>query len=475
MRTDCTPDRVLFGRLGRREIVADFNAGDMSSDGGALLLRRVEQRSRVIEGFARCFRDHRDPSRISHSLVELIAQRVFALVLGYEDLNDHDTLRHDPLLAVAVGKQDPLGANRRLSEQGKALASSATLNRLELTPDDPSEERYKRIDVDSEAVDAFFVDHFLRARSPRGRPPKEIVLDLDNSDVPLHGHQEGRFFHGYYLSYCYLPLYVFCGDYLLGVRLQTADGDPARHAVEEVQRIVTKVRTAWPKTRIVVRGDSGFCRDTLMAWCEENNVDYVLGLARNSRLEAKIKPELERARRMHERTGQPARVFKQFQYETLDSWTRKRRVVAKAEHLVGKANPRFVVTTLSRKEATPAEVYEDHYCPRGEMENRIKEKQLYLFGTRVSAKTLRANQNRLYFSAVAYMLIQTLRDLGLEGTSLAKARADTIRVKLLKIAARVRISARKVWVELSSNCPFGAVFREVAANLSSPTSSAVVM
>jgi len=475
VKTDCISDRVLFGRLGRREIVADFNAGDLSTDGGALLLRRVEQRSRIIEGFARCFRDHRDPSRTTHSVDELIAQRVFGLLLGYEDLNDHDTLRHDPLLAVAVGKRDPLGAKRRQSEQGKALASSATLNRLELTPDNPARERYKRIDADSEAIDAFFVDHFLRARGAQGKPPKEIVLDLDNSDVPLHGHQEGRFFHGYYLSYCYLPLYIFCGDYLLGVRLQTADGDGARHAVEEIQRIVTQVRAAWPKTRIVVRGDSGFCRDALMTWCEENAVDYVLGLARNSRLEAKIQPELERARRKHEKSGLPERVFKQFQYETLNSWTRKRRVVAKAEHLAGKANPRFVVTTLSRKEAKPAEVYEDHYCPRGEMENRIKEKQLYLFGTRVSASTMRANQNRLYFSGVAYMLIQALRDLGLRETHMAKARADTIRAKLLKIAARVRITARKVWVELSSNCPFAAVFREVAANLSDPANTQLVM
>ena len=445
----------------------------MSSDAGALLLRRAAERSRILEGFARCFRDHRDPKRISHTIVELIAQRVFGLALGYEDLNDHDTLRHDPLLAVAVGKRDPLATGRRQSDQGKALASSATLNRLELTPANPAEERYKRIDVDAAAIDAFFVEHFLKSLDARGKPPEEIVLDLDNSDVTLHGHQEGRFFHGYYLSYCYLPLYIFCGDYLLGVRLQTADGDGARHALEEVQRIVAQIRAEWPETRIVVRGDSGFCRDALMTWCEQNDVDYVLGLARNSRLEAKIQPELERARRKHEKSGLPERVFKQFQYETLNSWNRKRRVVAKAEQLTGKANPRFVVTTLSRKEATPAEVYEDHYCPRGEMENRIKEKQLYLFGGRVSAGTMRANQNRLYFSAVAYMLIQALRDLGLRGTSMAKARADTIRVRLLKIAARVRITARKVWVELSSNCPSASIFSEASRNLSA--SSALVM
>lgn len=465
MTTDCTSDRLLFGHLGRREIVAEFNGGDLSSDAGALLLRQAEERSQIVQGFARCFRDHRDPRRVSHTIDELIAQRVFGLALGYEDLNDHDTLRHDPLLAVAVGKRDPLATKRRQSEQGKALASSATLNRLELTPDNPAEERYKRIDADTEAIDAFFVEHFLRSNNACGKPPGEIVLDLDNSDVTLHGRQEGRFFHGYYLSYCYLPLYIFCGDYLLGVRLQTADGDAARHAQEDIQRIVAQIRAAWPETRIIVRGDSGFCRDALMTWCEQHRVDYVLGLARNSRLEAKIQPELARARRMHEKSGLPERVFKQFQYETLDSWSRKRRVVAKAEQLTGKANPRFVVTTLSRKEASPAEVYEDHYCPRGEMENRIKEKQLYLFGARVSASTMRANQNRLYFSAVAYMLIQALRDLGLRGTSMAKARADTIRVKLLKIAARVRITARKVWVELSSNCPFASIFREVNGNL----------
>ncbi len=465
MNTHCTSQKLLFGRLGRREIVADFNGGNLSSDSGALLLREVERKSRILAGFANCFEDYRAQDRIEHTVSDLVAQRVLGLILGYGDLNDHDTLRHDHLFAVAVGKRDPLGATRREREQGLALASSSTLNRLELTPENPANERYKRIDADTEAMDAFFVDHYLRTCERSGSIPEEIVLDLDNSDVSLHGDQEGRFFHGYYKSYCYLPLYIFCGDHLLGVRLQTADVDGARHAREEVERIVAQIREAWPGVRIVVRGDSGFCRDALMTWCEAKGVDYVLGLARNKRLEAKIKPELEEARRKHEKSGEPERVFKQFNYRTLDSWSRSRRVVAKAEHLREKANPRFVVTTLSRKEARPAVVYEDRYCPRGEMENRIKEKQLYLFGARASAGSMRANQNRLYFSAVAYMLIQALRDLGLRGTSMAKARADTIRVKLLKIAARVRITARKVWVELSSNCPFASTFEEVAANL----------
>lgn len=467
MNTDCTFQKLSFGRLGRREIVADFNGGDLSSDGGVLLLRQVEQRTKILASFAGCFTDHRQQSRVEHTVEQLATQRVLGLILGYEDLNDHDQLRHDPLLAVAVGKRDPLGSKRRPSERGRALASSATLNRLELSSESPEEDRYKRIALDTAAVDRLLVSRFLDAK---GSAPKEIILDPDNSDIELHGKQEGHFFHGYYREYCYLPLYIFCGDHLLCVRLQTADGDPARHVREEIERIVSQIRERWPKVRIIVRGDSGFCRDPLMAWCEGNNVDYVLGLARNSRLESKIKPELARALRKHERSGRPERVFKQFNYRTLDSWSRSRRVVAKAEQLTGKANPRFVVTSLPRKAIGAAEVYEDLYCPRGEMENRIKEKQLYLFGNRTSAGTLKANRTRLYFSAIAYLLIQALRDLGLKGTSEERAQAHTIRVKLLKIAARIRITARKIWVELSSNCPFAALFREVSANLSAEPS-----
>lgn len=470
MSTDCIPDQLSFGRIGRREIVAGFTGGDLSSDAGALLLRQVERRTGILHAFANCFRDHRDQRRVEHKKEELVAQRVIGLVLGYEDLNDHDQLRYDPLLAVAVGKRDPQGVERRVSDQGRALASSATLNRLELLAKNPAADRYKRIALDSAAVDRLLVARFVDSQE---ETPSEVVLDLDNSDIELHGRQEGRFFHGYYREYCYLPLYVFCGDHLLGVRLQTSDGDPARHAQVEIERIVAQLRAAWPEIRVVIRGDSGFCRDEIMAWCESNDVDYVLGLARNSRLETKIEPELERALRKHERSGQPERVFKQFNYRTRNSWSRSRRVVAKAEQLTGKANPRFVVTSLARKEVKPRALYEDLYCPRGEMENRIKEKQLYLFGARASASSFQGNQARLYFSAIAYLLIQALRDLGLKGTSEERAQAHTIRVKLLKIAARVRFTARKVWVELASNCPFADLFRS-AYNALRPRSQSVM-
>ena len=466
MNTECIPTGLDCGRLGRRQITLGFDGGKLSSDGGALLLRMTEQRTGILSEFATsCFRDHRLQTRVEHSVVDLVTQRVLGLVLGYEDLNDHDQLRHDPLFAVAVGKQAPEGRKRR-AEQGPALASSATLNRLELATPDHERDRYKRIELDGEAADRFFVRQFLKRSE--GPPPKEIVLDLDNSDIPLHGHQEGRFFHGYYRSYCYLPLYVFCGDHLLAAHLQTADKDGASDAVEVCQLLVEEIRSQWPETRIVLRGDSGFCRDPLLSWCEreEVNVDYVIGLARNSRLQTLIAEELQLAEELFESKNLPARVYADFDYQTLDSWSRTRRVIGKAEHLEKGSNPRFVVTSLSREEVADHVLYEHGYCPRGEMENRIKEQQLYLFGTRTSSASIHANQIRLYLSGLAYVLVQALRDLGLTGTSLSKSRADTIRVKLLKIAARIEVTVRRVWVRLSSTCPFARAFAEVHERLS---------
>jgi hypothetical protein len=430
--------------------VADFTGEQITTEGGALLLRVLEEKTGIVEAFARCFRDHRDPDAVKHTVFELVKQRAFALVLGYEDLNDHDALRRDPLFAAVVGKLDP---------EREPLAGKSTLNRLELSTGAAAEDRYNRIELDLTKAADFFVEQFLRSHAQQNEaPPARIVLDLDTSDIPLHGKQEGRFFHGYYREYCYLPLYVYCGDHLLAVRLQTADGDGARSAVEELARIVPKIRARWPKVRVVVRGDSGFCRDEIFSWCEANDVDYVIGVARNARLEPMVATEMAAAQKLYEESGRPERVFKDLEYQTEKTWTRSRRVVAKAEWLPNKPNPRFVATTFSAADVPATKLYEDEYCARGEMENRIKEQQLYLFGTRASVQTIRGNQIRFYLSAVAYLLVQALRALGLKGTELATARADSVRTKLLKIGARVTVTFRKVWVALSSACPFAATF-----------------
>jgi len=464
MATECTRESFAFHALGRRDVVARFDGGRITSDAGGLLLREVERATGIIRQFAGCFRDYRNPDLIEHTVEELVAQRVYGLALGYEDLNDHDDLRHDPLLAVLAGKEDPLGNNRhRKRDRGKALAGKSTLNRLELTPAGATPaSRYKKIKVDRLAVQALFTEVFLQAHD---QPPERIVLDLDATDDPLHGHQLGRFFHGYYGHYCYLPLYIFCGEHLLCARLRPSDIDASAGAVKELARIVLAIREQWPAVQIMVRGDSGFCREEIMSWCEEHGVGYVLGCAKNERLIQEIVRELQGAKRLFEATGRPARVFKDFQYQTRRSWTRARRVVAKAEHLAKGPNPRFVVTSLSAAELDAQTVYEDEYCARGDMENRIKEQQLYLFADRTSAATMRANELRLSFSSVAYLLLAALRRLGLQGTELAKAQCDTIRVKLLKIGAQIRVTVRKVWLSLAESCPYQHVFRQAYYHL----------
>jgi hypothetical protein len=465
MTTECNPTYLDFPMLGSRVVLADFDGGDITSDGGALLLRKTEQLTGILRQFAACFTDHRNPDLIEHTVEELIAQRVYALALGYEDLNDHDDLRVDPLLATVVGKSDPTGKTRqRPRDRGKALAGKSTLNRLELTPVGAGKEsRYKKIVCHTHEVERLFVTLFLQAHA---RPPERIVLDLDATDDPIHGHQLGRFFHGYYKNYCYLPLYIFCGDHLLCARLRPADMDASAGSVKHLQRIVARIRQAWPDVKITVRGDSGFCRDPIMSWCEADGVDYVLGLAQNTRLKAMIATEQEQARVEFERTKQAARVFTDLEYRTLESWSRERRVVAKAEHLAKGANPRFVVTSLKAQDRAAKPLYEEDYCGRGEMENRIKEQQLHLFADRTSAATMRANQVRLFCSSIAYVLLEALRRLGLAGTELAEAQCLTIRLKLLKIGALVRVTVRKVWVKMSSGCPYADVFRQVHANLS---------
>jgi hypothetical protein len=444
-------------------VVGRFDGGAISTDAGGLLLREVEKRTGIVAQFAACFRDHRDPVRVEHPVAELVAQRVYGLALGYEDLNDHEELRRDPLLAVLVEKGDLTGEERkRERDAGRALAGKSTLNRLELTAAEVSEgERYKKIALNTRGVNRMLVEVFLQAHP---EAPPEIILDLDSTDDPLHGEQEGRFFHGYYGHYCYLPLYIFCGEHLLAARLRPSNIDASTGCREELERIVAQIRQAWPQVRITLRGDSGFCREELMAWCEQNQVDYVLGLAKNERLKAEITAELEQAGEQHRQTGRAARVFREFAYQTRQSWSRARRVIAKAEHLEKGSNPRFVVTSLKAEHWPAQALYENLYCARGEMENRIKE-QLMLFADRTSTAFLRSNQIRLYFSSVAYTLMQALRRLGLRGTELAQAQCATIRLKLLKIGALVRVTVRKVWLSLAGGYPYLELFRQVYARL----------
>ena len=460
METQCSATQLEFHSLGQRKVVGQFDGGT-----GGLLLRETEKRTGIIAGFARCFEDLRNPDLIEHTVAELVAQRVYGLALGYEDLNDHDDLRRDPVFAVLVGKEDPEGEKRvRAQDRGKAAAGKSTLNRLELTPAEPTgaELRYKKIIMKPEEIDRLFVDVFLQAHA---EAPEEIILDVDATDDPLHGNQEGRFFHGYYMNYCYLPLYIFCGEFLLCARLRPSNIDASEGTVEELERIVGQIRSAWPEVRIVVRGDSGFCRDHIMSWCEAQGIEYVFGLAKNERLKAMIAEELQRAQALYQATQKAARVFKGFRYETRESWTRERRVVAKAEHLDKGANPRFVVTSIEPEQMEAQSLYEQLYCGRGDMENRIKEQQLWLFADRTSAGKMRANQLRLYFSSAAYLLMQALRRLGLRGTQMAAAQCHTIRLKLLKVGAQVRVTVRKVWVSLAGGYPYVELFRQVYRNL----------
>jgi hypothetical protein len=393
-------------------------------------------------------------------VVTLVGQRVFGIALGYEDLNDHDHLRHDPMMAVLAGK---LTARR---EDCAPVAGKSTLNRLELSQIEPT--RYHKISHNPIAIKRLFVDQFLEAHK---RAPSQIILDLDATDDPVHGMQEGRFFHGYYDCYCYLPLYVLCGRDLLVARLRPASMDAAAGAVEEVARLVAHIRRRWPQVRILVRADSGFARDELMAWCEANGVDYLLGLAKNDRLVAEIASELARAEVKSRRTGKPARYFKEFKWTTRRSWSRERRIVAKAEFTSGEANPRFVVTSLKRTECKPKYLYEKLYCARGEMENRIKECQLDLYADRTSTATLRANQLRLWFASMAYVLLCAVRRIGLQHTRFANATCGTIRLKFLKIGALVRISVRRIKIAMASGCPAAQTWGEAAVLLNAAASA----
>jgi hypothetical protein len=448
MPTECTTEQFEFEGFERRRVVVAFDGGALTSDAGALLLRHTDRAIGLIERVAACFADHREQDQVEYSVGTLVGQRIVGIALGYEDVSDHDELRHDPVLALFADRLEPKRADCA------PLAGKSTLNRLEHAPLRP-DDRYHKIDHDPEALGHLFVELFLEAHK---RPPKQIVLDLDATDDPLHGQQEGRFFHGYYACYCYLPLYVFCGRHLLAALLRPSNIDASAGAADEVARIVARVRQVWPRVQIVLRADSAFAREELMAWCEANRVDYVFGLARNPRLIAELEADLAGAAGAHAETGQPARRFKEFFYATVDSWSCARRVIGKAEHLAKGANPRFIVTSLPASAIDGQTLYERVYCARGDMENRIKEQQLDLFADRTSAATMRANQLRLRFAAFAYVLLEALRRIGLRHSQLQDATCGTIRLKLLKPGAKVTVSVRRLKVAFASACPYRTEF-----------------
>jgi len=443
MPTECSAELFEFARVEARSVVAAFDGGKITSDAGALLLGASDRAIGLIDRLAGCFTDSRLSGQVEHRVATLVGQRIFGIALGYEDVLDHDELRHDPIMAVLAGK---LTARRK---NCAPLAGKSTLNRLELSKQQPTP--YHKIGHDPQAIEAVLVDLFLDAHA---RAPRQIILDLDATDDPLHGRQEGRFFHGYYDCYCYLPLYVFCGRHLLAAKLRRSNIDASAGAVEEVARLIAQIRARWPRVRILLRADSAFAREELMGWCERNGVDFLFGLAKNPRLTAAIAAELAAARRHGEQAGRPARRFKDFTWSTLDSRSRSRRIIGKAEWTGGAANPRFVVTSLSHAEHEARHLYEKVYCARGEIENRIKECQLDLFADRTSAKTMRANQLRLWFAAMAYVMVCAVRRIALRHTQFAEATCGTIRLKLFKIGALVRVSVRRIKVAMASACPY---------------------
>ena len=458
---------MLFQELESRKVVADFTGGHLSTDGGGLLLQCIDRGLGVIAKLATCFRDGRDGRFVEHSVQELLAQRIYGQALGYEDLNDHEALRRDPLLAVAVGKTDPLGEDRSERDQGRALAGSSTLNRMELS--NVKKSRYHKLDHNPEQITATLLEMGVRALPKHTR---EVVLDFDASDDPLHGRQEGRFFHGYYGNYCYLPLYCFAGDVILWAQLRTSNQDASKGTVEALEKIVAAIRRRLPKVRIIVRGDSGFCREEIMGWCEAQPqpVYYCFGLARNPNLQAKLDRAMVRARERQCLCGGSVREFVEFQHETRSgSWSKERRVIGKAEVSSLGDNPRFIVTNLPAEgfaEAgevsgrfEPAALYEQVYCGRGSMENMIKQMQLDLKADRTSTHALASNQLRLWFAAFAYLLLERTRALTLQGSDLARASLGTIRLQLLKVAAQVTLSARRIHVRLASAYPRQALWR----------------
>ena len=479
--THCNEQPCFFQDLGKRKVEVDFGGGYLSSDGGGLVLRELERHSGLIRALADCFVDHRDPRYIEHSVEQLLAQRIHGLTLGYDDVNDHDHLRRDPLQALLCGKCDLLGQERSSPrDQGQALAGHATLNRLELGAEG-LDGRYRKIQPQPDKIEALLLERGVKAIP---RKSAEIVLDLDATDDPLHGNQQGAYFHGYYGHYCYLPLYCFCGNIPLLAQLRDCKRDASAGTVEALQKIVPAIRRRFgPHIRILVRADSGFAREAIMSWCEANGVFYCLGLARNERLQKELQASFEALKaQIKEGTLQsPCRAFTEFEYATRETWSRPRRVIGKAEVLAEGDNPRFIVTNLPQDgwgEAAqaarfaPAALYETLYCARGDMENRIKEQQLDLFADRTSTHWLASNQLRLWFSAFAHLLLSPLQAEVLAGTELERASIGQIRLRLFKIAARVRVSVRRIHLQLCSAYPFKALFALVHHRLRALPSAA---
>ena len=468
--TECAQKTFEFQGLGKRNVTADFSGGYLSSDGGGLLLREVETKLGVVARLAKCFVDYRNHRFVEHKVEELLRQRIFGLALGYEDLNDHDRLRVDPLHAVMVGKKEPEGTDRLMErDKGKALAAHSTLNRLELGVEQ-LDWRYKKIAAQKDQIEDLLVKEGVKAIPRKSR---EIVLDFDATDDPLHGEQEGTYFHGYYQGYCYLPLYCFCGSIPLWAQLRDCKRDASDGTVEALEKIVRAIRKRFGrKVRIIVRADSGFAREQIMSWCEKHKrIYYCFGLARNSRLSKELQQDFSE---LHEavdsgREALPMRRFKDFDYRTLTSWSRLRRVVGKAEVLQRGDNPRFIVTNLPKegfasnqtKRFRAKELYEKFYCARGDMENRIKEEQMDLFADRTSTHWMSSNQLRLWFSTFAHLVLSVLRAEVLQGTSFARATIGQIRLKLLKIAVRVKVSCRRVHCELASAYPWADEFAKI--------------
>jgi len=458
--TECNQETFKFQGIKNKRVEGQFDGGTITSDAGGILLREVEKKRQVIKRFAECFTDYRVVKKTEHKVLELISQRIYGIALGYEDLNDHDTLRLDPMLAAMSGKEDVTGKNRHKErDKGKALAGKSTLNRLELTPEDAGRtSRYKKIVYRGKDIENLLVDVFQESYETI---PDRIIIDLDTTDDLIYGKQEGRFFHGYYRDYCYLPLYIFCGDHLLCAKLRTSDRDASAGSKEEIERIVNRIRERWADVEIILRGDSGFAREKIMSWCEDKGVGYIFGLAKNDRLIKEIEEGIEEAKNLYEEKKEAQRMYRDFMYKTLNSWSRERRVVGKAEYLEKGANPRFVVTSIPVEEIDMKTLYEKEYCGRADMENRIKEQQLYLFSDRTSSETMRANQLRLWFSSIAYVIMNELRRIGLKGTELAKSQCHTIRNKLLKIGAQISIAVRRIFISFASGYPYQHIFRHI--------------
>lgn len=449
MRTDCTKPVIEFTPLGRRNVTARFDAGAISSDGGVLLLRQVDGRINLLDRVNQLIPDPRNPLYIEHDQRTLLAQRVLAIACGWEDLNDHGTLRSDSIFQLATDRP----SRGRKPGQGdvdpeRPLASASTLCRLENRVD-----RKACVDINKLLVELFIESHTSA--------PKEIILDFDATDDPIHGQQEGRFFHGYYDAYCFMPLYVFAGEQLLCAYLRPSNIDGAKHAWAILALMTKRLRQAWPQVKIIFRGDSGFCRWKMLRWCDRHGVDYIVGLAKNSRLAAMSKPLMDQAQQQFEQTKQKQRLFGELAYAA-GTWDKQRRVISRVEHTDKGENPRFIVTSLLGEGQS---LYEQIYCARGEMENRIKEQQLGLFADRTSCHDFVANQFRLLLSSMAYVLIETLRRTLLAGTELARAQATTIRLKLLKIGAMVQRSVRRIVIHLSESFPMRDLFQSLAATM----------